>query len=55
MCVAMVGFTQRMGSSLVAEGVETGEDLDGLAHLGVPYAQGFYLGRPELPGQRTRE
>jgi EAL domain-containing protein (putative c-di-GMP-specific phosphodiesterase class I) len=55
MCVAMVGFTQRMGSTLIAEGVETGEDLEGLADLGVPYAQGYFLGRPQIPEPRTGE
>ncbi|MGA8208599.1 MAG: EAL domain-containing protein [Nocardioidaceae bacterium] len=49
MCVAMVGFTERMRSSLVAEGVETRADLDTLAGLGVPLAQGYFLGRPKVP------
>lgn len=47
MCIAMVGFTQRMDTSLVAEGVETKEDLEVLAAVGVPLAQGYLLGRPE--------
>ena len=58
MCIAMVGFTDRTGSALVAEGVEDPEDLEVLTSLGVPMAQGFLLGRPRLvaaaiPGQRT--
>lgn len=49
MCQAMVGFTQKTGTMLVAEGVETEDDLVALRHLGVVYAQGFHLGRPTLP------
>jgi EAL domain-containing protein (putative c-di-GMP-specific phosphodiesterase class I) len=48
MCEAMVRFTQRMGARLVAEGVETQEDLDMLASLGVSHAQGYLLGRPTV-------
>lgn len=51
LCGALLGFTQRVGSSLVAEGVETRRDLDALACLGVPFAQGYYLGRPQIPQQ----
>ena len=35
-----------LGSELVAEGIETEEDLDALVSLGVRYGQGYYLGRP---------
>jgi EAL domain-containing protein (putative c-di-GMP-specific phosphodiesterase class I) len=48
MCTAMVAFTQRMSSQLVAEGVETTEDLEVLADIGVPLAQGYLLGRPTI-------
>lgn len=36
----------KIGSELIAEGIETGEELDKLVQLGVPYAQGYWLGRP---------
>jgi EAL domain-containing protein (putative c-di-GMP-specific phosphodiesterase class I) len=48
MCEAMVRFTQRTGSRLVAEGVETREDLAVLKSLGVGHAQGYLLGRPTV-------
>lgn len=48
MCEAMVRFTQRTGARLVAEGVETQEDLDVLRALGVGHAQGYLLGRPTV-------
>lgn len=48
MCDAMVRFTARTGATLVAEGVETDADLETLRSLGVRYAQGYLLGRPEV-------
>jgi EAL domain-containing protein (putative c-di-GMP-specific phosphodiesterase class I) len=35
-----------LGARLVAEGVETSEELAMLHQLGIPYGQGFLLGRP---------
>lgn len=49
MCEAMVRFTQRTGTMLVAEGVETESELVALRDLGVLYAQGYHLGRPTIP------
>ncbi len=43
---ALVEFSQRVGAQLVAEGVESLEDLDALVGLGVRHVQGFLLGRP---------
>jgi len=34
------------GSTLVAEGIETGDELRVLRDLGIGYGQGFHLGRP---------
>lgn len=48
MCEAMVGFSRRTGATLVAEGVETEEDLAVLRDLGVTHAQGYLLGRPTI-------
>lgn len=48
MVEAMVGFADRMGALLVAEGVETEEELACLTSLGVVYVQGYLLGRPTL-------
>jgi EAL domain-containing protein (putative c-di-GMP-specific phosphodiesterase class I) len=43
---ALVGFAAQIGAHLVAEGVETAEELQTLIGLGVEYAQGYYLGAP---------
>ena len=36
----------RLDAWLLAEGIETGEELDVLVALGVPLGQGYFLGRP---------
>ena len=45
---ALISFAREIGSELVAEGVETGEELATLRSLGVNIVQGFLLGRPLL-------
>ena len=42
----MILFAERIGSSVVAEGIEREEELLTLRALGVPYGQGYYLARP---------
>jgi diguanylate cyclase (GGDEF)-like protein len=49
MVAAMLGYAQSTGGYLVAEGVETAEELKTLVDLGVPLVQGYYLGRPGVP------
>ena len=46
---ALVGYAERVGSLLVAEGIENEAELLTLRGLGAPLAQGFYLGRPGAP------
>jgi len=36
--------------TLIAQGVETREDLQALRELGVRFAQGYILGKPAAPG-----
>lgn len=45
---AMLGLTRRMNMRLIAEGIETEEELAMLRLLGVRLAQGYLLGRPAL-------
>ena len=49
MVSAMLTYAQSTGGYLVAEGVETPEELATLVALGVPLVQGYYLGRPGVP------
>ncbi|MFJ1299487.1 EAL domain-containing protein [Pseudomonadota bacterium AL_CKDN230030165-1A_HGKHYDSX7] len=44
---AMLAVAQHMNTAVVAEGVECHEDLAAISELGIRYAQGWHLGRPE--------
>lgn len=43
---ALVEFSHRLGAAVVAEGVETLDDLGALAEFDVDYGQGWTIGRP---------
>jgi len=43
---AVVAFADQVGISVVAEGIETVDELDAVADLGIRYGQGFHLGMP---------
>jgi len=47
----VVGIARSLGLQLVAEGVETAEQLACLRDLGCGVAQGFYFSRPLSPGE----
>ena len=44
---AVVGLVHALDADMVAEGVETAEQLAALKTLGVRYAQGYLIGRPK--------
>jgi EAL domain-containing protein (putative c-di-GMP-specific phosphodiesterase class I) len=46
---ALVGYSNQVGSLVVAEGIEHSAELRVLGELGVPLAQGYYTGRPGRP------
>lgn len=43
---SLVAFAADTGAEILAEGLETKDELDAVRRLGVRYAQGFYFGRP---------
>ncbi|WP_445003249.1 EAL domain-containing protein [Halomonas mongoliensis] len=52
LAAALIGFASKTGSRLVAEGVETQEELATLREIGICKAQGYLLGRPgALPAE----
>ena len=51
LATALVHFASEIDSTIVAEGVETTEELDTLTSLGVQWAQGYLLGRPGPPSR----
>lgn len=46
LAASMVSFAADLGAVLLAEGIETQQDLDALGELGVEWGQGFHLARP---------
>lgn len=55
LAAALLTFASGTSASIVAEGIETAEELATLKRLGVPYGQGYYLGRPgQLPDNGRR-
>ena len=46
LALSMVRFAADIGAQLVAEGIETKEDLDVLRDLGIRWGQGYHLARP---------
>jgi EAL domain-containing protein (putative c-di-GMP-specific phosphodiesterase class I)/putative methionine-R-sulfoxide reductase with GAF domain len=46
LATSLVTFAAETGSLIIAEGIETAEELAALRGLGIRYGQGFYLARP---------
>lgn len=40
-------FAETFGTTLLAEGIETGEELQAVRDLGIELGQGYFLGRPQ--------
>ena len=51
----LVSFCHQKGVKVVAEGIETSEDLSTIIKLEVDYAQGFYLGHPSFEFEEIRD
>ena len=47
LAASLVSFARDIGSELIAEGVETQEELVALERLGARWVQGFHIARPE--------
>jgi EAL domain-containing protein (putative c-di-GMP-specific phosphodiesterase class I)/FixJ family two-component response regulator len=46
LAAGLISFANELGATIVAEGIQSRQELDALRNLGVRYGQGFYLGRP---------
>ncbi|HEX2032361.1 MAG TPA: EAL domain-containing protein [Actinomycetota bacterium] len=42
----LIAFASEIGAAIVAEGIETREEIQALQDLGVEYGQGYFLARP---------
>jgi EAL domain-containing protein (putative c-di-GMP-specific phosphodiesterase class I) len=45
---AIASLCERMGITVIAEGIETTEELEAVRSLGIRYVQGFIFGQPEI-------
>jgi len=50
----IIELARTLGVSVIAEGIETPEQVSALVSLGCEYGQGFYLGRPRSVRERPR-
>jgi EAL domain-containing protein (putative c-di-GMP-specific phosphodiesterase class I) len=48
MLKAIVGLGHGIGAKVIAEGIQTVEEMRTIEEIGADYGQGFYLGRPEV-------
>jgi diguanylate cyclase (GGDEF)-like protein len=48
---AFVAFAEKMGSEIIAEGIEDAAELAALVNIGVHYGQGYFFGEPSNPKQ----
>lgn len=55
MVKSFVEFAKLTGMKLIAEGIETDEQLKMLIQLGVHYGQGYFLGKPDEVTQHVSE
>jgi EAL domain-containing protein (putative c-di-GMP-specific phosphodiesterase class I) len=44
--ISLLQFSQETRATVIAEGIETDAELNTLNGLGVPWGQGFHIGRP---------
>jgi EAL domain-containing protein (putative c-di-GMP-specific phosphodiesterase class I) len=51
--VALSGIARRIGAQIIAEGIETAEQFETLKELGVPFGQGYFVGRATRFDQDT--
>ncbi len=49
----MVTLSERIGSEIVAEGIESKAEAMALMDIGVHYGQGYFLSRPQFPKPET--
>lgn len=46
LCATILDMSRKIGATMIAEGIETAGELATINEIGVPWGQGFLLGRP---------
>jgi EAL domain-containing protein (putative c-di-GMP-specific phosphodiesterase class I)/GGDEF domain-containing protein/AmiR/NasT family two-component response regulator len=47
LALTVISFASHLGAKVIADQIETAEELDALRRLGVDYGLGYHIGRPE--------
>ena len=51
LCEAIIVMAKKLGIEVVAEGIETNEQLNILKNMGCEYGQGYYFSKPVKKAQ----
>ena len=55
MVEVMSKFCEEMGYKLIAEGIETENEMKTLIEIGIPYGQGYYLQKPDSEFKKNKK
>jgi EAL domain-containing protein (putative c-di-GMP-specific phosphodiesterase class I)/GGDEF domain-containing protein/AmiR/NasT family two-component response regulator len=53
LALTVISFASHLGARVIADQIETADELDALRRLGVGYGLGFHIGRPQVLPERT--
>ena len=51
----LIVYTRKRDIKVIAEGIETREELEKLVELGVDYVQGYYISKPKAKPSKIKE
>ncbi len=51
----LIAYTRKRDIKVIAEGIETKEELEKLIELRIDYVQGYYLNKPEAKPSQIRK
>jgi EAL domain-containing protein (putative c-di-GMP-specific phosphodiesterase class I)/PleD family two-component response regulator len=54
LALTVISFASHLGAKVIADQIETADELDALRRLGVGYGLGFHIGRPRALPERAR-
>jgi EAL domain-containing protein (putative c-di-GMP-specific phosphodiesterase class I) len=55
LAAGLISFSETIGATIIAEGIEREDQISVLSSLGVPYGQGYHLSRPSRLSEQLSE